>query len=250
MTAPSAWTWAMNELRDSSFARATCRRTDDYMVRGSRGLGSAYLHSVDESRQRLGYETQARHWGEIERGLENIKDRAGSVERDVDGFSARAVGGHGWGTETSGGGGGRRCRTRGQGTPQPRVRACVNSVREMLSSRLRGYAPLGDAVPTRATVLQSIAFGQRTNELMRSSPYLDRRPRIKTVRNISSQAAAYFAPIRRTQIRQSVRLDGAEERRFQRSAPIPTSEDAQPFRQTSDSRRNALYWYIGASGSG
>ena len=72
------------------------------------GCGFTHLHSVDKSRQRFGYETQAGHWGEIKSGLEDVEDRAGSVERDVDGLSARTAGGHGQWTETSEGSGGRR----------------------------------------------------------------------------------------------------------------------------------------------
>ena len=60
-----------------------------------RGYVSAYLDSVDKSRQRFGYETQARHWGEIESGLKNVKDGSSSVEHNVDSFACTTAGIHG-----------------------------------------------------------------------------------------------------------------------------------------------------------
>ena len=57
-------------------------------------LGSTHLHLVDKSRQRFGYETQARHRGEIESGLENVEDWRSSVEHDIDGFAWTAAGSH------------------------------------------------------------------------------------------------------------------------------------------------------------
>ena len=43
--------------------------------------------SVDNSRQRFRYETQARHWGEIESCLKDVEDWSSSVECGVDVFT-------------------------------------------------------------------------------------------------------------------------------------------------------------------
>jgi hypothetical protein len=58
-------------------------------------LRSTHLHFVDKDRQRLGYETQARHWGEIESGLENVEDWSSSAKRKVDSFTWTMARDHG-----------------------------------------------------------------------------------------------------------------------------------------------------------